>query len=255
MSTEGPDPCELLTWDTGFFGFRIARVLGNRLTRRAAKEIDLWCQEREIGCLYFLADADDPDTAKAAEENSFRLVDVRITFVHRVASVGLVPDSLVRTAVVRPACPKDMPMLQTIARDSHFDTRFFQDVNFPRHLSQALYETWIRVSCEGYADQVLVAEHESIPTGYVTCHVDRSERVGRIGLLAVSRRDRGLGLGFELVRNALEWFAIQGMQQVRVVTQETNHAAQRLYERCEFSARGRELWYHKWYKLKESTSA
>ncbi len=245
----------MLPWDTEFFGFRIARVLGDRLTPRLAQQLDTWCREQRIRCLYFLADASDEKISQVAQEAGFQLVDVRITFGRRLSPlIASQASGVGSAAVVRPVCIGDMAELQRIARESHRTTRFFHDANFPRSLSERLYETWIRVSCEGYADQVLVAEHEGVPVAYVTCHLEGGRRKGRIGLVAVHSQAQGKGIGQAMVRSALEWFGARDVEEVSIVTQERNREAQQLYERFGFCARDRKLWYHKWYEPMDGTS-
>ena len=78
-------PCEILDWDSAFFGFRIAKVRGDLLNQEKAIQIDRWCSQFGIRCLYFLSRLDDATTTRAAEHNGFRLVDIRMTF----ARVGL----------------------------------------------------------------------------------------------------------------------------------------------------------------------
>jgi ribosomal protein S18 acetylase RimI-like enzyme len=151
------------------------------------------------------------------------------------------------TPIVRRARQEDTHSLEHIARSNYRDTRFYFDINFPRDLSDLLYETWIKLSCEGYADEVLVAELDSVPIGYVSCHLDTDSRTGRVGLLGVSNRARGRGIGRALVFSALEWFSAQGMQEINVVTQGRNYAAQRLYQRCGFLTQNVQFWYHKWF--------
>ena len=63
------EPCELLPWDTQFFGVSIARVRGNVLTSTMADSIERWCGDHEIQCLYFLARSDDAMTVKLAESH------------------------------------------------------------------------------------------------------------------------------------------------------------------------------------------
>lgn len=72
-------PCQLLEWDTGFFGFRIARVTGNRLSRDDAPDILDWCAAERIRCLYMLAASDDAETADTAAAYQFSFVDIRTT--------------------------------------------------------------------------------------------------------------------------------------------------------------------------------
>jgi dTDP-4-amino-4,6-dideoxy-D-galactose acyltransferase len=248
------DPCEMLEWDTTFFGFRIARVRGDVLTQERVQQIDTWCRQAGVRCLYFLSRADDANTTRLAEDNGFRLVDFRMTFGYRAP--GAIRGNKTQasyTAAVRRARPEDAHSLQGIARESYSDTRFYFDTNFPRHLCDLLYETWIERSCEGYADAVLVAELAGVPIGHISCHLDEVSRAGSIGLVGVSSQARGRGVGQTLVFSALEWFLTQGAREVLVVTQGRNCAAQRLYQRCGFLTRTVKLWYHKWYIPSEAT--
>ena len=244
MTAVNPDPCDILEWDTAFFGFPVARIRGDVLTRKRVRQIDTWCQRTGVRCLYFLARADDADTSRLAENNDFRLVDIRMTFVHKAPNAIR---NIECVASVRHARSEDIRPLQDIVRESYHDTRFFFDTNFPRHLVESLYETWIKRSYEGYADAVLVAEIDGAPIGYITCHVNEESRTGKIGLVGVSSQARGQGVGQALVLSTLEWFSTQGMEKIQVVTQGRNVAAQRLYERSGFLTQSVQLWYHKWY--------
>lgn len=241
-------PCEILRWDARFFGFRIARVRGDTLTRERVGEIDTWCRKNDIVCLYLLARSDDAETTRLAEAAGFQMVDIRVTLMRRTA--GQVPatrNSEMGSVVLRASRPGDVPILQNLARELYRDTRFYYDANFPRHLCDALYETWITRSHRGYADVVLVAELNRKPVGYVSCHLERPPVPGRIGLVGVSSEAAGRGVGRALVLAAIDWFQKQGVREVSVVTQGRNCAAQRLYQRCGFLSHAVQIWYHKWY--------
>jgi dTDP-4-amino-4,6-dideoxy-D-galactose acyltransferase len=132
-----------------------------------------------------------------------------------------------------------------MARKNHADSRFFFDPGFPREACEALYETWLRRSCEGYADAVFVVDLDDRPAGYVTCHAGRDETPGRIGLLGVGAAARGRGVGDGLLTAALDWLS-ERSREVTVVTQGRNLAAQGLYHRHGFKPQSLELWYHWW---------
>jgi dTDP-4-amino-4,6-dideoxy-D-galactose acyltransferase len=240
----------------------VARVLGESLTPERTRAIDDWCRAQHVRCLYYLAAADDPPTTHTAEDQGFHLVDVRMTF-ERQAKRGAIPkiestpeprgvgaspsvqnDS---AALIRAVQPTDVNTLRGIARSAYTQTRFYYDGGFPHEGCDALYETWITRSCEGYADTVLVAELAGDAVGYVTCHCPAEGRAGTIGLVGVSAQAAGRGLGQKLVLAALAWFAEHAAGDVWVVTQGSNLAAQRLYQRCGFLTRQVQLWYHKWY--------
>jgi dTDP-4-amino-4,6-dideoxy-D-galactose acyltransferase len=178
-------PCEVLPWDSGFFGCRVGRVLAGRLDRAGLAAVDSWCREQAIDCLYFLADSEDPATAALAEEGGFRLVDLRVTLERPLtpdpspipspppgegrpfasqprdsASSDVPPSPGGREGMgeagqggegplLRPASLEDIPQLRRIAARSHRDSRFYADPHFPRSRCDELYATWIEKSCRG----------------------------------------------------------------------------------------------------------
>lgn len=243
MQTGAESICEFLEWDSQFFDRRIARARIHRLTEETAAELESWCELHRIDCLYFLADSSDPRTVRLAEAGNFAFVDVRIT-MRRSAENNLTPNAA--QSRVRDALESDVPALRTIARNSHTDSRFYYDGNFPRDRCDALYETWIEKSFRGWAAKVLVAGDEGSAGGYITCHLPTPE-AGQIGLVGVAENAQGKGLGRELVSQALRWFAEQRVANVSVVTQGRNVRAQRLYQQAGFVTASLELWYHRWF--------
>lgn len=241
-------PCQLLEWDTSFFGFRVARVNSEILTPKLAREIDQYCIENSIGCLYFLARSDDLDTTLLAEDAGFNLVDIRMELFYRgIRPLNTQRGDIARSVLLREARSHDIDTLRNIAGSSYRDTRFFYDERFPRHLSILLYKEWIGRSCEGYADQVLIAEANGESVGYITCNLDKSADLGTIGLVGVNEAVRERGIGQTLVNGALDWFSSREISNVKVITQGRNFAAQRLYQRSGFLTESVHLWYHKWY--------
>ncbi len=235
--------CEFLEWDSKFFGRRIGRVNGSRLSEELVSQIEGWCGRHRIECLYFLADATDGLTVRSAQANMFRFVDVRVTMDLRVEAIG---DDKSAQAKVRDAGEDDIPKLRELARDSHRDTRFYYDGNFSDSECDKLYEEWIEKSCRGWADRVLVAEERGELCGYLTCHL-RNAGSGQIGLVGVSEKARGKGIGIELLSSAIQWFAKKEAENVSVVTQGRNVRAQRFYQRCGFATRSVEYWFHRWF--------
>jgi dTDP-4-amino-4,6-dideoxy-D-galactose acyltransferase len=236
--------CQLLDWDSNFYGFKIARLTADRLTKNVVKEVLNWCSRQDVKCLYLLTDNSDAETIGLAEDHQFRFVDIRVTLNLQI------PDRWVGKGIdnnlIGLSTPDDIPALRSIAKVSHHDSRFYFDRNFPRHLSDSLYETWIDKSCKGYADAVLVSRHGGVPVGYITCHKISSTE-GSIGLFAISQEHQGKGLGGNLIENSLCLFASQGIKQVSVVTQGRNIVAQKTYQRFGFRTANLQLWYHRWF--------
>jgi dTDP-4-amino-4,6-dideoxy-D-galactose acyltransferase len=233
--------CTLLDWDSEFFGARIARVESSRLTPESIEKIIGWSDENRIDCLYFLCAPDDDQSVIVAENAGFHLVDVRLELSARASHQ---PAS--QKIAVRPFQESDLSELLGIAADVYTDSRFYYDRNFPREKVSALYREWISNSCRGYADAVLIAEHQKSVGGFITCHIEQAI-LGRIGLVGVGDSARGLHLGSALVKSALNYFNERGVTEVRVVTQGRNIAAQRLYQANNFRTSSLHLWYHKWF--------
>lgn len=246
------EPAQFLPWDSEFFGVRIGRVLPGALTPASLADLMAWRRAQAIDCLYFLADPDRADSLRLAEQNDFHLVDLRVT-LERKTSGNAGETAQPATAEIRPFQPGDRDALRAIARISHRDSRFYFDGHFPREQCDALYETWIDRSVDGFADATLVAGVEGRAAGYITCHCDPQE--GRIGLLGVHPDFQGRALGQALVKAALAWFSDAGPGQVSVVTQGRNVRAQRLYQRCGFLTRSVQLWYHWWDESKHPEAA
>jgi dTDP-4-amino-4,6-dideoxy-D-galactose acyltransferase len=243
-------PCRYLSWDSEFFGNKIAQVVGQHLSPEQVVRIQMWCEQNEIECLFLLAGSDHDETIMLAEKNGFHLVDVRMTFVLRNLTAsnrsmsGASSGSGIRLRAVQSA---DIARLETIARTAHQDSRFYYDHHFPSSRCSDLYATWIRRSCEDFADQVLIAEIHGDAVGYITCsRLSEEMYKGAIGLLGVDSAARGNGVGPALVNCAVEWFVGEGIQEVQVVTQGRNIPAQRMYQRCGFLTHSVQHWYHRW---------
>ena len=237
--------CQFLDWDSSFFGRRIARIISNQLDTELLRSILMWCDTNGIDCLYFLGDPSDQRTITTAEDSGFRLVDIRVTLEKELKN-GLPQENQSVDTLVRPSTLNDTPALRMIARSSHRDTRFYYDPNFPESQCDALYETWLEKSCNGYADFVLVAEVGGKSVGYITCH-KLEDRKGQIGLVGVGDGYQGRDIGSCLVRESLIWLAEQRMDRVSVVTQGRNVKAQRLYQKNGFVTKEVQLWYHRWF--------
>ena len=238
-----PELCSILEWDSAFFGMTIARVNPNRLDAQSAALAMDWCKEKQVRCIYFLADSNHVESHRQAEKNGFYLTDIRVTYERSTSGLEerVAPDTDIRMAV-----PEDLPALRAMTVSSYRDSRFYYDGHFPQEVCDRLYEIWVEKSLSGYAQAVLVKGVPGQPEGFVTCDTLLAEAKGKIELVGVSSSARGRGVGHALVQESLHWLAAQGMKSVQVVTQGRNIPAQRLYQKCGFLTSEVRFWYHCW---------
>jgi dTDP-4-amino-4,6-dideoxy-D-galactose acyltransferase len=250
------DACEFLPWDSAFFGRRIGRIAGHQLNPQQLEEILEWCRGNRIECLYFVADSDHPETIRLAEEHGFRLVDVRVTVERKTSPLPrALSEGLSDEVQIRFSRKEDIHVLEAMARTAFRNTRFYSDGHFPTEACDHLYETWIRSSCEGYADAVLVVEVKNQPVGFVTCHLPKGSSSGSLGLLGVDSQVRGRGLGQILLTHALHWFAERGVGEITAPIPGCNIPSQRLYQHLGFLTRSVQLYYHWWVAAGDSGEA
>jgi dTDP-4-amino-4,6-dideoxy-D-galactose acyltransferase len=238
--------CELLPWDTEFFGCTIARVSG--ITDRAALlQADGWCRERGVAVAYLHLAERATGIVPEAEELGFVVVDERLVFCYESDGDPVCVPAEPREVVVRPYDRSDLAELERIASLAHHDSRFYIDGRFSRERCDALYSTWIRRDCEDPHCTVLVAAFGDDVAGYVAVRSHRRSSRATIDLIAVDERHRGRNVGTLLVGAALGHSVATGARHVEVATQARNVAARRLYERLGMVNDSVTLWLHKWY--------
>lgn len=210
-----------LDFDSEFFDLNVVRV--DFPTEHVPADTDVVC------CL---VDADNIDAVHRAENAGFRMMDVRVTLERTLSPFG---------SSARMFRDTEVDTLVRIARSAHRITRFYADPSFPDARCDDLYESWIRQSCDGWADRVLVVGE---PSGYITVHLD-DDTTSSIGLIAVADEARELGHGAALVQGAIDFAYSRGRDRMTVVTQGRNLDAQRLFQSCGFRTSKTELWFHK----------
>ncbi len=244
MKNNPDDYAKYLEWDSTFFNKRIARVNGNFLTSERVECINQWSKDRNIDCLYFLATINDDQTVICAEKDGYHFVDLRITL--EVQS-DMASDSLVRKDNIRFAQISDIQSLCHIAGTNHTNSRFFTDSHFDRGKCQKLYGVWIEKSVRSRHDRVFVWEVQDQAVAYVTTAINNDRKSGQIELVGIAPEWQKKGIGRELVAEALSYFTKNRVQTITTVTQGRNIHALKLYQKCGFSIRSIEIWYHKWF--------
>jgi ribosomal protein S18 acetylase RimI-like enzyme len=239
---------EFLPWDSGHFGFAVARIAPTATAAEVAAALGK-AREQGVRLVYWLAAPGVNVAPGLLRRFTGRPVGKRATYRLDLPAQGsTVGGETPSTYRVRSCDQTEVsPALRHLALEAGSHSRFAVDPFFPRERFVSLYTTWIERSVRGeLADAVLVAEDVAVGAllGMVTVAAAGEE--GNIGLIAVEASARGQGIGRRLLDSAGAWLLAVGARQVTVVTQEANRAACRLYEKAGYRTLAVESWYHFW---------
>ncbi len=177
--------CIYLDWDSEFFGKRIARLNRSRLEASSTSEALVWCADNRIDCLYFLADPDDSETRRLADQNSFFEVDMRLTLARPMTQQNE-RSQLSADSRVRLARESDLPQLRRLARTLHHDSRFYFDQQFERSKCDSAVRNLDREMLRGSGAN-RICTRSGWPSGRL--HNVRLKRPGNPNRTAGSGRD------------------------------------------------------------------
>ena len=187
--------CEMLDWDSDFFGIKVARITEPVLAAEELTSILAELNRQRVELVYWPSSTQfDCDEIKGLGGH---LVDNKTTFVIDFRQFDL--DAMVSADIVVPYSPS-MPFadVEDLAVQSSEYSRFAVDPRFPRERLVALYKTWIDRSIrKEIASEVLVIREGSRIVGMVT--IGEKDGRGDIGLIAVDARCRGKNYGEILV--------------------------------------------------------
>ena len=233
----GEPSAELLSWDSEFWGVRIAK---------APTLMDDWALENTIGCMWMLIPASEQAEVHRAEQGGARVMDVRV----KLDAEPMIYTSMA-TRPIRHATKDDEEALVAIARTAFRGlTRFYADPRFPDERCDDLYENWVRDSLNGWAATTLILQYPDRGPGFITVHLNPTPwgtQDASIGLIAVAEDARGLSMGYHLTGAAMAWAAERRAEKISVVTQACNIPALRVFQANGFRTCQTDVWLHKWF--------
>lgn len=227
----------LLHWDSQIFGFKIGRMENlilnmegyykenflNTIIRDCIKD-----KYRHVHCRIGLREL---GILRLLENFKFNVVDIQCTLStpENFKSLNL---KATNKFLIRKAKGQDLSSLRETLKGAFLDTRFSVDHNYPRDKVDKLYFGWVKNAMLDPKERVFVAYDKKNRNlfGFMICNFDQESkeslglRIGYIDLIAVNRGFRNIGIGKQLIRFALKWFASRA-DRVEIRTQVSNIAA------------------------------
>lgn len=235
---------EHLSWDSGFFGYKIGRiVLGPEADLQDLQALADTAAAEGYKLVYLFTNEVLPETFAVPHVKNLLLADRKVTYFQQLDN--FTAEAYTVNIARYTNLTLDEKLLE-IALQSGSYSRFAVDPNFKNKEFEKLYTEWILKSVSGeLAKEVWVSLNElNQITGLITLGI--KNKIPDIGLLAVDSQSRGSNIGKQLIQlakaRALDW----GSNSLQVVTQLDNAGACRFYERCGFRQEKIEHIYHIW---------
>jgi len=240
MTPERAPDYDLLVWDSGLFGFPVAKLTREGLAPGRISAAVEALRGLGVRLAYAMVPWGDAEARRNLEALGAPLVDRKVTFRKPLAGGSVAP-----SGVEEWRGSEVTPELEALALASGHQSRFRIDARVPPHVFPTLYRTWIRRSVlREIADTVLVARDGERLAGLVT--LAQHGPVSEIGLVAVAEGCRGQGIGRKLMDAAEAWADGRKADALEVVTQGDNAGACALYRSSGCLVVQEQAIYHVW---------
>ena len=235
----------LLKWDTDFFGFKVAEIIGSNIIAEEFKILFEVLKKNNVKLAYWATDpADNKSQLTAKIYNGF-LADRKQTYILDDIQTYEGLNSFANHKVEPYKNNTVDEEIKNLAIQAGEYSRFNLDPVIDRKIFENLYATWVQKSVnKENAEEVLVVKKKRKFIGLIT--LIKKNKKGEIGLLAVDKNSRKNKIGKNLIQKSLIWFRDNGLEKVSVATQQSNKAACKLYESCGFRLLNTKIIYHFW---------
>ena len=223
-----------LNWDSDFFGYEVGKI---EVSKCDDFNFDIFEQEvQNYRLIYLLSDME-------IDILNLLLVDKKVIFYQKINKVIESNDIIIESF---DEAKHDLEQLKALAIESGIYSRFFIDKNFVNNEFINLYSQWIENSVnKKIAFDIIVALDKKNIIGFATLN-KKSEVLSDIGLIAVSKAYRGLGIGKKVINEAILRSKLARFKAIQVVTQLDNFAAVNLYKSTNFEIKQITYIYHYW---------
>lgn len=235
---------EYLIWDSNFFGYKIGKYFVKKNTD--IPELISTVKNTDYKLVYLVVNQNIPnilEIKKNLSKPNIILADEKILYSQYVPeyqeSVNNLKDIKLYSSMVA------NQKLINLSLQSGVYSRFKIDKNFVSNEYEKLYTAWIENSVnKKIADNVFVAYQENEIIGVITLAFKNT--FSDIGILAVDKSYRGKKTGKKLIQKAIEETRQKGINQIKVVTQQSNQQACAFYRKQGFLVEKVEYIYHIW---------
>jgi dTDP-4-amino-4,6-dideoxy-D-galactose acyltransferase len=225
---------ERLNWDSSFFGYEVGKV---EVNNSSFFDLDDFIQKTKDFKLIYLFSKQVLNLPQIIE------VDRKVVLSQFCTKIKEENNTKLQSFNAE---KHRFDELKKLALESGIYSRFYIDKNFKNREYEKLYTRWIEnaVNNDLTFDIVIAVNNNSI-IGFATLN-KKNSLLADIGLVAVSKDSRGLGVGKQLMQEAILRSKKAGFKEIQVVTQMNNIAAMNLYQSANFKIKEVTNIYHYW---------
>lgn len=243
--------CEILPWDSRFFGYGVARITVPRIDALSLEKILKRLAAKNITLVYWPSDPGDDKSQEAARKLGGLLVDEKTTFFADLTELDL--SRFQRHPGIYTYTDQDpTPEMDELAIECGKYSRFHTDKNISEEKFKELYKLWLRRSLARItASQFWVCPNESGEIiGMISMKIIGDIVDGDLG--AVKKSERGKGIGVGLFLATMDWTLKSGYRNMQLITQGRNKVSTTLYKKFGFKISKIENFYHFWLRKPEA---
>lgn len=229
---------KLLPWDTKLFGYPVAAITKEDVSGTELKILLKLLIKKGTKLVYWTR----KKPSLVAKQLSGSLVDTKVKYLYVLNDERRHHNSCIFSYLHQPV---DDQILSLALQSGNY-SRFKTDTHFKHKEFQLLYSEWIRKSLAGkIAKEVLIyQDNKENKIGLLTLDIRKNNAT--IGLLAVDKSTRSIGIGSQLIQEAVYHAQQNSVRSITVSSQVDNVAACKFYEKMGFVEIGREYIYHFW---------
>ena len=227
-----------LEWDSNFFGYNVGKVIVSDYKNFNKKEFQSQIENYRLLYVY---------SKHKIIINGFKLVDKKITFSQKLSNLRMSNSAFDKEIRTFDKNQDQLNDLKELAIESGVYSRFNIDKNFSNNEFKKLYNEWIlsSLSKKNALNVFICLNKYRKIIGFVTV-VKKSRNVSSIGLIAVKKNARGMGVAKQLISKAIQESIKNNYKEMEVITQEDNLPAMELYKKTNFQIKNKTNIYHFW---------
>ena len=231
---------EYLSWDSDFFQKKIGKISYH--TANELLFIKLLDQAKSEGyqLLYVFGDKNLNFDKVLLKKYHGNLIDRKVLYSKKIYTS-------VETKTIAQEYKESILTneIEKLAFLSGMFSRYYTDKGFPPEDYYRLYKIWIsRSISHEIADKVFVVMEKENPVGMITLKMNAG--LGLIGLLAVSDKVQGKGIGKNLINACINELVSNQIYEIEVPTQIGNKVGCMFYEKCGFEIKSITNIFHFW---------